>query len=85
MVIDLDATEALRKEVIAEQQSLGPQTREQLAAQHGEVYDTAELQAAFSVECFLAPFVIVKRKADGMRGSLEFQHAPRLYWGFTPV
>ncbi len=33
---------------------------------------------------FLAPFVVVRRKADGQLGSLEFQHEPRLYFHFEP-
>jgi hypothetical protein len=33
---------------------------------------------------FLAPFVVVRRKIDGVKGSLEFQHHPRFYFGFSP-
>jgi hypothetical protein len=36
----------------------------------------------FEVIGFMAPLVVVRRKADGVKGSLEFQHSPRLYWGF---
>jgi hypothetical protein len=32
---------------------------------------------------FLAPLVVVRRKADGVKGSLEFQHRPRLYFNFV--
>jgi hypothetical protein len=32
----------------------------------------------------MAPLVVVRRKADGVKGSLEFQHMPRYYFGFQP-
>jgi hypothetical protein len=32
----------------------------------------------------MAPFVVVRRKADGRKGSLEFQHHPRFYFNFMP-
>jgi len=57
--------------------------RIELAAQgHTEILTTAEMQAAYTVIGFAAPFVVVERKADGQRGSLEFTHRPRLYFGF---
>ena len=28
------------------------------------------------------PFVVVRRKADGVKGSLMFQNSPRFYFGF---
>jgi hypothetical protein len=30
----------------------------------------------------MAPLVVVKRKADGKKGSLEFQGSPRFYFNF---
>ncbi len=30
----------------------------------------------------LAPYVVVRRKSDGQKGSLEFQHHPRYYFRF---
>jgi hypothetical protein len=32
----------------------------------------------------MAPLVVVRRKPDGVKGSLEFQHNPRLYFTFRP-
>jgi hypothetical protein len=32
---------------------------------------------------FSAPFVVVRRRSDNVKGSLEFTHAPRLYFGWT--
>jgi len=78
-----DPTEAARRAAIADQKAHGPKTREELAAEYKcDVYDTAELGAIFDVTGFLAPFVVVRRKSDGKRGSLEFQHMPRFYWGW---
>jgi hypothetical protein len=33
---------------------------------------------------FTAPYVVVRRRSDGKKGSLEFQHDPRFYFGFSP-
>ena len=32
----------------------------------------------------MAPLVVVRRKSDGVKGSLMFQHSPRFYFGFEP-
>lgn len=53
-----------------------------LEARHGRVWDTNELSATFDVIGFASPYVVVRRRADGMRGSLEFQHSPRFYFNF---
>jgi hypothetical protein len=45
-------------------------------------WDTKQLQQDFEVLGFLAPFVVVRRKADGVKGSLEFTHNPRVYYNF---
>jgi hypothetical protein len=45
-------------------------------------WDTAELQRDFNVVGFLAPFVVVTRKSDGVKGTLEFTHQPRVYFNF---
>lgn len=47
-------------------------------------WTTAELAEDFTVEGFLAPFVIVVRKNDGVRGSMMFTHNPRFYFNFMP-
>ena len=57
-------------------------SREYLEAQHGQVWDTQELQSDFEVQGFMAPFIGVRRKSDGAKGSMEFQHAPRFYFNF---
>lgn len=47
-----------------------------------QTWDTATLQADFEVQAFLAPYVIVKRRSDAVRGTLEFKHSPRVYFNF---
>ena len=62
-------------------------TLEELEAKYGSgmVYDTGQLQEFFSVEAFSAPMVIVTRKSDNQRGSMEFQNMPRFYFDFRPA
>ena len=65
-----------------EQGKAEEEERAKLGAQMGDVWDTQELQRDFDVIGFQAPFVVVKRKKDGAKGSLEFQHMPRYYFNF---
>ena len=78
-----DATETIRRTSLVEFNA-EPTDREALAAKRGRVWDTLELSEDFEVMGFMAPYVVVKRKADGCKGSLEFQHSPRLYFNFAP-
>jgi len=78
-----DATEPYRRQRVAEINS-EPGSRGGLEAQHGQVWSTEELSRDFEVVGFMAPFVVVRRKCDGKKGSLEFQHQPRFYFGFSP-
>lgn len=78
-----DPTETIRRRQLAEINTQ-PGSREALEAEHGQVWDTQELARDFQVEGFLAPYVVVRRKSDGQRGSLMFQHNPRFYFGFEP-
>jgi hypothetical protein len=61
-----------------------PGSREALEAEHGQVWDTSQLSQDFTVEGFAAPYVVVRRKSDGQRGTLMFQHNPRYYFAFEP-
>jgi hypothetical protein len=45
-------------------------------------WNTEQLQEDFTVIGFLAPYVVVKRKSDGQKGTLEFTHSPRVYFGW---
>jgi hypothetical protein len=76
-----DPTEQLRRERMVEiAAEVG--SREALEARYGQVWDTAQLTKDFEVLGFAAPLVVVRRKADGRKGSLEFQPHPRLYFNF---
>ena len=82
-----DPTETIRNDRVAE---LNRQVvsndkeaeRKRLEALHGQVWNTEELSREFDVIGFAAPFVVVRRKSDGMKGSLEFQHSPRFYFNW---
>jgi hypothetical protein len=78
-----DPTEAIRRQRLAEINA-EPEARRSLQSRYGQVWTTEELRNDFEVVGFLAPLVVVRRKADGMRGSLEFRHSPRLYFSFQP-
>ena len=76
-----DPTESIRRQRVAEINA-EPGSREALEAEHGKVWDTAQLQECFEPIGFLAPFIVVRRRSDGVRGSLEFQHSPRFYFNW---
>ncbi|MBL8794139.1 MAG: hypothetical protein JNM56_09555 [Planctomycetia bacterium] len=78
-----DPTESIRLTQLAEINAV-PRSREELEAQDGQVWNIEELARDFEVLGFLAPYVVVRRKADGQLGSVAFQHAPRFYFDFTP-
>jgi len=78
-----DQTETIRR-LMVQQINTVPSDRERLEAQHGKVWDTQQLQADFEVLGFAAPLIVVSERRTGQKGSLLFQHSPRLYWGFTP-
>lgn len=81
-----DDSEELRK-LLAMGVNSSPQTRKELETNHGKdnVFDPKELGEHFEVLGFAAPFVAVKRKSDGKKGSLLFQHSPRYYFDFIEV
>lgn len=47
-----------------------------------QTWDTDQLRQDFEVLGFAAPFVVVRRRSDGKKGSLEFNHNPRIYFGW---
>lgn len=79
-----DPTEPARRQRLAEINAQ-PGSREALEAQHGQVWDTDQLRDEFEAIGFMAPYVVVRRLSDGMKGSLEFQHSPRFYFNFQPA
>jgi hypothetical protein len=79
-----DVTEAARR--LAQRiVNADQRTSEEIAADHdGVTWTTDELQRDFEVLGFAAPFVVVRRRSDGMKGSLTFRHNPRIYYGWEP-
>ncbi len=72
-----DETEDLRREMLA----TGQPARDLVKAD--QRWDTDQLREEFEVIGFMAPFVVVRRKADGKKGSMEFTHSPRFYFNFV--
>lgn len=56
--------------------------RKRLEARYGQIWDAGELAQEFEVLGFMAPYVVVKRRSEECKGSLEFQHWPRFYFNF---
>ena len=78
-----DPTESIRRQRLAEINA-EPGSRESLEVQYGKVWTTNELAEDFEVIGFMAPLVVVRRKADGVKGSSNSRHSPRLYFNFCP-
>lgn len=78
-----DPTETIRRERVNEINAT-PGSREALENQYGQVWNTDQLSEDFEVLGFMAPLVVVRRKSDGRKGSLEFQHSPRIYFNYQP-
>jgi len=72
-----DPTESIRREMIESGQ---PHIDLANAPQR---WTTEQLGREFTVHSFMAPFVGVTRKADGVRGTLTFTHHPRFYFDFV--
>jgi hypothetical protein len=88
MKMEYDETERIRRSRLAVINSAveshdADAERKRLEAQHGQVWDAAQLAQEFEVLGFMAPYVVVMRRSDGRKGSLEFQHAPRFYFNFV--
>lgn len=76
----VDLTEPFRRRRLAE---LNPGVnRDELESRHGQVWNLRELASEFIVVGFMSPYIVVRRKSDGIVGSLEFQHAPRFYFNW---
>jgi hypothetical protein len=72
-----DETEGVRRAMLA-----GGQPQRDLA-EAKQRWTTDELREEFEVIGFMAPFCVVRRKADGKKGSMEFTHNPRFYFNFV--
>ena len=79
----VDVTEGVRREMVAELNA-EQHTREELEKQYGQVWSTDQLREEFDVTGFMAPFVVVTRRSDEVRGTMMFVHMPRFYFSFNP-
>lgn len=50
-----------------------------LTAMYGEAWTTDMLRQDFDVLGFSMGLVVVQRKSDNKKGSLDFEHSPRVY------
>lgn len=76
----MDETEEIRRALIPEMEA-----SLKAATERGEqVWSSDELRAEFEAIGFMAPFVVVRRRSDGVIGSMQFTHHPRYYFGFVP-
>ena len=78
-----DPTEAARRQLLVEINA-APLPRDHLEARHGRVWSPCQMYQEFEVLAFRAPLVVVRRRSDGLLGSLLFQHEPRQYFSFKP-
>lgn len=51
----------------------------------GPTWDTETMQRDFEPLGFAAPFIVVRRRSDGQKGTLTFTHNPRVYFDFVAV
>ena len=58
------------------------QSQKEIANLNTEKLTTEQMQKLYQVIGFAAPFVMVRRISDNIKGSLEFGHSPRLYFNF---
>ena len=49
----------------------------------GKKWTTDAMQQEFDVIGFGYGYVAVERKSDGVKGSLDFDHTPRVYFNFV--
>jgi hypothetical protein len=73
----IDETESIRRSMIATGQPAAD------LAKADRRWSTDELMKEFAVLGFMAPFVVVRRQADGVHGTMEFVHSPRVYFNFV--
>jgi len=76
-----DQTESLRRQRLVELNE-GDTNRAKLQEQYGNVWSTDEMTGEFDALGFMSPYIVVRRKSDGVRGSLAFRPSPRFYFNF---
>ncbi len=79
-----DPTENVRREMVSKINGFVG-SKEELEKKHGKVYDTHDLDELYEITGFMAPFVVVKRRFDNIKGTMIFQDNPRYYFSFREV
>lgn len=79
----IDPTEDARRAMLDTGQPHADLAVEQ--AIKGPTWTTEEMSRDFEALGFMAPFIVVRRRSDGQKGSLEFTHSPRVYFNFQPA
>lgn len=85
-----DETEPVRRVMVSAineqiESNDGSAERARLEAQHGQVWNTEELSADFTVEGFMAPFIVATSNETGKKGTMLFQHMPRFYFDWNEI
>ena len=77
-----DTTENVRREFVRKlnAEPKGEPSRTQARSGVGHRRTATRLRG----KGFPAPLVVVRRRSDGVLGTLFFQHEPRFYFGFSP-
>ena len=84
------ATKKVVEALVSEEKTYDERVEEakaKIREAHGpdiDVYSTREMEEAFEPISFSSPFIIVKRKSDNVKGSLQFQSDPKVYFKFIP-
>ncbi len=60
-------------------------TRAELEREHGRTWDVQELAHDFVITSIIGTTVVVRRKSDGVVGTLSYQSNPSLYFNFIPA
>lgn len=79
----VDPTEGIRRKLTSIINA-GALTKEQFAEHGIEALTTEEVAREYEITGFAAPLVAARRRSTGERGSLYFQHHPRLYFAWEP-
>lgn len=67
-----------------DEHSVPPTTRLELEAMYGKVWDHDELVQEFEITAIVAPHAVIRRKLDGVVGTVEFQARSMYYHSFRP-
>ena len=71
--------DSIRREMV---QDINSTKIEVLKAEHGRLWTAGEMSKEFEAIGFSAPFIVVRRRSDGVKGTLMFCHSPRYYFSW---